>query len=276
MTSSADDRWLVALDIDGTILSDYRGNLNPWTIREVARLVDEGHEVTIATGRSVPATLPVLAQLNLTPQFVVCANGAIILHRDESEESGYRRGDIETFNPNRVLETIHEKLPTAHYAVEDVSGLLKYLGWFPEAGLDVFTEEVQSLEALMTEEATRVVVISPTDQESEFQESIASLGLHQVSYSIGYTSWLEIGPFGVNKATALEKVRESHGIDRARVMAVGDGRNDIQMLAWAAEFGRGVAMGQAPDEVRSVANEVTHAAADGGLPAVLATLSANA
>ena len=128
----------------------------------------------------------------------------------------------------------------------------------------------------MTEEATRVVVISPTDQESEFQESIASLGLHQVSYSIGYTSWLEIGPFGVNKATALEKVRESHGIDRARVMAVGDGRNDIQMLAWAAEFGRGVAMGQAPAEVRSVASEVTHAEADGGLPAVLATLSANA
>lgn len=276
MTSSADGRWLVALDIDGTILSDYRGNLNPWTIREVARLVDEGHEVTIATGRSVPATLPVLAQLSLTPQFVVCANGAIILHRDESEETGYRRGDIETFNPNQVLDTIHQKLPTAHYAVEDVSGLLKYMGWFPEAGLDVFTEEVHSLEALKTEEATRVVVVSPTDKEREFQESIASLGLHQVSYSIGYTSWLEIGPFGVNKATALEKVRTSHGIDRTRVMAVGDGRNDIQMLAWAGEFGRGVAMGQAPVEVLNVASEVTHAEADGGLPAVLATLSANA
>ncbi len=274
MTDSVDERWFVALDIDGTILSDYRGDLNPWTIREVTRLVDEGHEVTMATGRSDPATVPVLAQLNLTPQVVVCANGAIILHRDESEETGYRRGDIETFNPNEVLATIHRKLPTAHYAVEDETGLLKYLGWFPEAGLDVFTQEVHSLEALMTDEATRVVVISPTDKEHEFQESIATLGLHQVSYSIGYTSWLEIGPFGVNKATALEKVRLSHGIHRSRVMAVGDGRNDIQMLEWAAEFGRGVAMGQAPDEVRIAANEVTHAEADGGLPAVLATLTA--
>lgn len=273
MTSTPLDRWFVALDIDGTILSDFRGDLNPWTIREVARLVDEGHEVTIATGRSVPATLPVLDQLNLRPECVVCANGAIILHRDESDPTGYRRAHIETFNPNDVLATIHEKLPNAHYAVEDELGLLRYIGWFPEAGLDVFTERVETFEDLFTDEATRVVVISATDEEQEFHATIKDMGLHQVSYSIGYTSWLEIGPFGVNKATALERVRTKHGIKRTNVMAVGDGRNDIQMLQWAGEFGRGVAMGQAPPEVIAVASEVTHAEADGGLPAVLATLT---
>jgi hydroxymethylpyrimidine pyrophosphatase-like HAD family hydrolase len=52
-------------------------------------------------------------------------------------------------------------------------------------------------------------------------------------------------------------------------MAVGDGRNDIDMLAWASESGRGVAMGQAPDEVKEVANEVTLTDTQDGVATVL-------
>jgi len=101
---------------------------------------------------------------------------------------------------------------------------------------------------------------------------VEMLGLHKVTYSVGYTSWLDIGPQGVNKSTALELVRERWKIPRERVMAVGDGRNDVDMLEWAAEFGRGVAMGQAPAEVRAAANEMTLDESEGGLPSVLATL----
>lgn len=49
-------------------------------------------------------------------------------------------------------------------------------------------------------------------------------------------------------------------------MAVGDGRNDIEMLTWA---GRGIAMGQAPDEVLAVADEVTASVLDDGAALVL-------
>ena len=34
------------------------------------------------------------------------------------------------------------------------------------------------------------------------------MGLHRVSYAVGWTAWLDIAPDGVNKATALERVRE--------------------------------------------------------------------
>ena len=83
------------------------------------------------------------------------------------------------------------------------------------------------------------------------------MGLHKVTYNVGWTAWLDIAPDGVNKATALERVREWLDIPRSRVIAVGDGRNDIDMLRWASVEGRGVAMGQAPDEVLAVSNEVT-------------------
>jgi hydroxymethylpyrimidine pyrophosphatase-like HAD family hydrolase len=71
---------------------------------------------------------------------------------------------------------------------------------------------------------------------------------------VGWTAWLDIAPHGVNKATALEKVRRRVGIPRSRVLVVGDGYNDIEMLEWASQEGLGAAMGHADAEVRAHAN----------------------
>ncbi len=271
MTVGDIEPWLVAIDIDGTLISD-EGHLNPRTVHEVNRLVERGHVVTIATGRSVPWSMPVIEQLGITPEFIVCANGAIIIRRDDESTTGYVRDTVEVFNPNEILLAMNRTIPDAHYAVEDVDGTLRYIGWFPEGNVHVHTQRVDTFEELLTDEATRVVVIAPKAREDYFTDVVSMLGLHKVTYSIGYTSWLDIGPDGVNKSTALEKVRDRLGIPRDRVMALGDGRNDIDMLEWASEFGRGIAMGQAPEEVRFAANEVTLDEADGGLPSALATL----
>jgi hydroxymethylpyrimidine pyrophosphatase-like HAD family hydrolase len=67
-------------------------------------------------------------------------------------------------------------------------------------------------------------------------------------------------------------VRRWLDVPRSQVLAAGDGRNDIDMLRWAAGEGRGVAMGQAPDDVAAVANEQTSSDLDDGLAEVLATL----
>ena len=63
------------------------------------------------------------------------------------------------------------------------------------------------------------------------------MGLHHVSYAIGWTAWLDIAPDGVNKATALERVRGWLDLPADRVIAVGDGRNDLEMFAWAGAAG---------------------------------------
>jgi hydroxymethylpyrimidine pyrophosphatase-like HAD family hydrolase len=55
-------------------------------------------------------------------------------------------------------------------------------------------------------------------------------------------------------------------------MVVGDGRNDIEMLQWAAQKGRAVAMGQAPEEVRIHATEITADFMEDGVARALATV----
>ena len=73
------------------------------------------------------------------------------------------------------------------------------------------------------------------------------LGLHGTDYVVGWTAWLDLAPVGVSKASGLAIVADKLAVDRADVLAIGDGRNDIEMLEWA---GRGVAMGQSIEEVR--------------------------
>jgi len=252
---SADERWLIALDIDGTVLCE-DGTITEAVHSEIDRVVDLGHEVMIATGRSVAMTLPVVDRLGITPEYIVCSNGAITLKRDASAPLGYARDLVETFDPREVLTTIKASLAQAHYAVEDEDGLSRYTGSFPDGALGAGSEKVEWHE-LLDQLATRVVVISPEHEMEDFLDVVEQMGLHKVSYNVGWTAWLDIAPDGVNKSTALERVRGLLDIPRGRVMAVGDGRNDIEMLEWASESGRGVAMGQAPDDVKAVANEET-------------------
>lgn len=261
---------LVALDIDGTVLHE-DGSLSLSVTDEVRRVVSLGHIVTLATGRSWETTRPVLEDLELTPQYVVCANGALIMKRDETAPGGYERYFMETFDPGEVLNLIKPHLSEGSYMVEYPDGFRKYTvgmeDWNLENAVEVPFEE------LVTSPVTRVVVVSPSHDEEEFLRIVDRIGLNQVSYAIGWTAWLDIAPKGVNKATALERVRQWLGLERSQMVAVGDGRNDIDMLGWAGAEGRGVAMGQAPEELLAVASEVTGTVTDDGLSQLLRSIS---
>jgi hydroxymethylpyrimidine pyrophosphatase-like HAD family hydrolase len=91
-----------------------------------------------------------------------------------------------------------------------------------------------------------------------------------VSYAIGYTAWLDISPQGVTKASALEQRRKALNVPTNRVIAIGDGRNDISMFEWAnAGGGLSFAMGQGPDEVKQAATMVTASVEEHGVAKVL-------
>lgn len=265
------DRWLIALDIDGTIL-DFDGEIPDATHHEIDRLVAAGHEVMLATGRSARDTLPVRERLNIEPEFVVSANGAMTLARDARDARGYSARWVETFDPSGALDALSGVLKDARFAVEGSDGVYRYSGRFPEGTFEAQGLEVP-FEDLAKEPVTRLVVVSPDQTMEEFLENIEESGLHSVSYSVGWTAWLDIAPDGVNKGTALERVRESHGIAPERVLVAGDGRNDIEMLRWAAEGGgRAVVMGNSPQEVIDAGNELTADFNHEGLAKALANL----
>ena len=168
--------------------------------------------------------------------------------------------EVVTFDPSDVIERVLAEHPTASLAAEVVGQGYRVSRLFPDGDLhgDI---EVVSVEELAAGDVTRIVVRDPEATDSDFIQLAERLGLHGVSYFVGWSAWLDIAPAGVNKATALAEVAAGLGVAQADVLAIGDGRNDIEMITWA---GRGVAVGDATEEVAGAADHVTGTFASGG------------
>jgi hydroxymethylpyrimidine pyrophosphatase-like HAD family hydrolase len=110
---------------------------------------------------------------------------------------------------------------------------------------------------------------APELAPDELHEIVLRSGLQDVTYAIGWSAWLDLTPPGVTKASALEVLRERLEVPGWSTVAVGDGGNDVEMLAWAAV---GVAMGVADPRVLRVAQAWTADVSADGLVRVLRSL----
>ncbi|MGO2004270.1 HAD family hydrolase [Arthrobacter rhombi] len=258
---------MVCLDVDGTLVDHY-GHMSD-AVKETARnIVAAGHEVIVSTGRSLGATLPIVQLLGITSGYAVCSNGGLTVRIDTSLSVGYEVIDRQTFDPAPALQALRSALPTAKYALESDQGDFLATERFQDASFGVQAKAV-TFEEMMEATAVRLVVFSSDNSSEEFVEAVQTIGLQGVAYSVGWTAWLDIAAEGITKASAIEALRGELGFDIQNTVAVGDGRNDIEMLGWA---GRGVAMGQAPDEVKAAADEVTTTVEEDGLARVLRSL----
>ncbi|MCG2968675.1 HAD family hydrolase, partial [Escherichia coli] len=66
---------------------------------------------------------------------------------------------------------------------------------------------VVDFEELVNSKAVRVVVFSTDSSAEEFGRAVHGLGLSGVTYSVGWTAWLDIAAEGTTKASGLERLR---------------------------------------------------------------------
>ncbi|EXF24738.1 HAD family hydrolase [Nesterenkonia sp. AN1] len=258
---------MVCLDVDGTIVF-HDGRMSEAVKQAGRALVAEGHTVVVSTGRSLPATLPVVETFGIEQGYAVCSNGGVTVRIDVSLEDGYEVLDRRVFDPAPALDALMDRLPNARYAIETSVGDFLSTERFEDMSFGLDARGV-SFQEMKEAEAVRLVVNSTEATAEEFATAVQSIGLHGVTYSVGWSAWLDIAAAGVTKGSSLEALRERLAVPAEDTVAVGDGRNDIEMLGWAA---RGVAMGQAPQEVIDVADELTAPVEEDGLVPVLRSL----
>ncbi|NYD43830.1 HAD-IIB family hydrolase [Nocardioides panaciterrulae] len=258
---------LVALDIDGTLLKWVEGGgltheeIAPPVYDAVHRALAAGAHVVLASGRSAHGMTTVADLLDLHGEerdrlWVVSSNGAVVFRYPPVEVV-----HEETFDARPAVEAILEHHPDALVAVEERGVGYRVNRHFPDGEL---TGEMTlaEIEEIVSGPVSRVIIRDPNATAEDFVRLGERLGLHGINYVVGWTAWLDLAPVGVSKASGLARVAGELGVGPEHALAIGDGRNDIEMLQWA---GRGVAMGQAVDEVRQAAHAVTESVYDDGV-----------
>ena len=256
--------WLVALDIDDTLTGSGRPDVPSETASAVRAARVAGHEIVIATGRSLAGAMTIAHALGQTG-WVIASNGAITVRMDAQSPDGYSLEDANTLDVSPVVCLALALAPDLRVAVEDI-------GWgylvnrpFEQGQLNGRQRCVGEPADLWERPAPRVV-LAGAEIVDTLLEPLHDLG---VTANPNGPDWIDVTPAGLSKASALEGMRALLRIPRERTVAIGDGVNDIEALRWAA---RGVAMGQAGEEVRAAADETTGTIDEHGVIAVLRSL----
>ncbi|MDP9373629.1 MAG: HAD hydrolase family protein [Chloroflexota bacterium] len=268
-------RGILALDIDGTLLGP-AGKLGERTRRAVHAAGEAGWLVTLATGRRWGSTKPIADRLGLRVPLIVF-NGA--LARDSVS------GAILHYNPlprSAVAPLVRALVARGLQPVvyEDVQAGERLLTGPAERDNDLIgewlagvSEEYGPIVARLPYEelaevggAVRIVAYDTVERMRGLEALAEGVGLEYrtLLYPVGRrnaTMAELLHPHGT-KAVALAALAGRYGLTLAETVAVGDGHNDVEMLA---EAGLGVAMGQAPPEVREHAALTIGGHADDGL-----------
>jgi len=230
-----------ALDLDGTIIGTDE-KISPAVHEAITRLAVR-IPVFIATGREPADVLQYAGELNLTtPQ--LCDGGANIL--DPVRKASTWTAPLGPASAELVVTRLRE-IGSAFVATH-ANGTASTFDDVPDWNLI-------RVSALDMDEATADALAAEFSGNKNMYVIKAMLpynGLWAVDFTLA----------GVDKATGVSRVGVILGVDPADMVAIGDSYNDLPMLA---SCGVGIAMGDAPQQVRDAADFVAPSVADDGL-----------
>ncbi len=239
-------KYLIFLDIDGTVLSD--GKIHPRTVNGIREAQKRGHMVFINTGRSM-SIIPQIVIDELCPDGIVGGLGAYI-----------RVGEEVFLSESVPKELIKLSMDVAQMLdntviLEGENASVSFL----EATYLGKENEVKSVEDIF-ERFPDINVEKMTYARPLTEEGTKMLEPHFEVFN--HPTYSEIGLKGYSKATGMEFLREKYGVDKDHVIAMGDSDNDTLMLKAA---GIAVVMGNGHPDVKKIADFISIDCADGGV-----------
>jgi Cof subfamily protein (haloacid dehalogenase superfamily) len=261
---------LLALDIDGTIL-DGHGHLPDANRDAIARAIEAGVEVALATGRRYDFARPIFEKLP-APLTLILSNGAIVKTRDG--QTLMRR-----LLPREIARDVLERVPhhRASAAVvfdrpREGQVVFEVIDWtHPRhqrffASNRPFLSEVAPLEDCLTEDPIQVMFTGGCTAMrtlfDELQQNGGEFSVTLTEYEHRDFSLVDVVRAGCSKGTALREWAGRRGFQSQDVMAIGDNLNDLQMLEFA---GLPVVMGNALEELKARGWAVTAHNDDAGV-----------
>ncbi|MEM0952069.1 MAG: Cof-type HAD-IIB family hydrolase [Cyanobacteria bacterium P01_H01_bin.74] len=244
---------LIALDLDGTVVSHELG-ISSRVLSTLKHLLKETDiKLVIATGRMYPSAVSFAKQIGITEPLIAYQGALIkglvpphevILHSPIALETAAELLKMliaEKYHINMYIDDILWTTPDNAFA-----------SFYAKTAL-VQPNFATNLLDQLTSAPTKIMVIDDTRVDS-LLEKLAKTFNGKLTFCRSRTNFCEIIEASVSKWNAIKLLADQHNIQPHEIMAIGDQGNDISMISGA---GIGVAMGNAPDAVKAVADDVT-------------------
>jgi len=258
----------ICTDIDGTLLNKDR-ELSEKTIQTINRLPAD-FPVILASSRMPAAMRHLQKSLNRVDNPLICYNGGFVIDYQSEELIALDNVSI----PLNLCSKIYE-------LTQDSSIHLSLYGqdeWYAPQ-MDYWTEReirstkvhpkicsfssVMELWANASTGAHKVMCMGKAEEIEQLYQTLQNQFSEDLHLYRSKDTYIEIAPRKISKASALRALLDSrYDLKMNEVMAFGDNYNDIEMLQ---AVGLGVAVANAREEVKAVADEITHASIDDGV-----------
>lgn len=243
---------IIFFDVDGTLIDPATGCISEKTFHALHKLQQKGILICIATGRPT-ASLPDLKDLR--PD-VICAFNGSLCYTDSAiiHSVPINRQDVATVMENAARIGRPVSLATKDRLV--ANGIDKDLSdYYRLADLTLTVSE--DFDKASQEDIYQIMLgYRETDRTQLLQNT------RQVKIALSWDRAADIIPKMGGKGSAVKKILAYFGLHAEQAMAFGDSYNDIQMLQ---AVGHGIAMGNAPEELKAVAAEVCGSVSQDGI-----------
>lgn len=253
---------LIATDIDGTLLNSQH-KISPRTKKALKDALAQGVKVMFATGKTYTSAVPFFKELGITTPGVF-NQGTSVHNADGSVR--YQQ----SLSPD-LLRTIIPYVESRGYCVVVYSGQ-KLLIKKPDTRADIYEqyhepkpEVIGSLTNALETTAFNKLIIAGDDAKAAramFWQMQQMIGKTAMLTFAGIPNQFEILPLGVSKGKTTAALCKELGIPAENVLGIGDAENDTDLIQFA---GIGVAMGNAPDAIKAIANHVVGTSDEDGL-----------
>jgi Cof subfamily protein (haloacid dehalogenase superfamily) len=258
---------MIVLDMDDTLLTDDH-IISEATKTALMLAQEKGVKVVLASGRPTYAMLDAAKELRLAEygSFILSFNGAKITNCQTNEE---------LFSSTLSPETVHQLFDLSQreniwihtYMNDEI--ITQENNPFTEiegklTGLPIKT--VADFKQTVSSPVVKVLMVKEENYLKEVEARLQKELANDLSVMRSKPYFLEFTELGVTKGTSLAILIEKLGISREEVIAIGDSYNDVAMIEFA---GLGVAMGNAPDDVKQLADYVTDTNNNDGIAKVI-------
>lgn len=265
---------IIALDLDGTLTNSEK-NITPRTFDALMKAQREGVRLVLASGRPTFGIAALANQLQLADYggYVLSYNGGRIIDWSEKTVIFSQVVDqklvpilydfaekaqlpIVTYLPEAILASKNE----GEYLAEEAR-----INGMPVVVAQNFVEEAMQIAG----GSTKFLIPGEPELLIQLESEMKAALSEQMEVFRSAPFFLELPPKGIDKAQSLQRLLTHLGLERESLMAFGDGFNDLSMIQFA---GQGVAMANAVEEVKSIADFVTTSNEEDGIAHALEQL----